>query len=85
MRTNIFSAATEIIHMALLNVHKERVDNIDITAILGAFVLKDESRRKIFGFNCSADGEQTGLSLSFAIQGPDTNGGFRGRRRRCPP
>ena len=41
-------------HMALLNVHQERVDNLDITAIQESFILKHESRRKIFDFPITA-------------------------------
>lgn len=37
-------------HMALLNVHRERVDNLDTSAIQEAFIRKHDSRRKIFGF-----------------------------------
>lgn len=36
-------------HMALLNIHQERVDKLDIPAIQEAIVSKTDSRRKIFG------------------------------------
>jgi hypothetical protein len=36
-------------HIALLNIHQERVDKLDIAAIQESFVCKSDSRRKIFG------------------------------------
>ena len=36
-------------HIAMLNVHQERVDNIDVVSIAEAFVSKCDSRRAIFG------------------------------------
>jgi len=41
-------------HMALLNVHQERVDSLRIADIQGSFIRNHESRRKLFGCNSNA-------------------------------
>ena len=36
-------------HIAVLHVHQELVDNIDITEVAEQFISKNESRMKVFG------------------------------------
>jgi len=41
-------------HMALLNVHQERVDSLRIADIQESFIRTHESRRKLFGCSSNA-------------------------------